>query len=453
MKVPGTFARKGDDVPGRPHRCSELLHIPGCADPRQPGTAHLEPVPVQLLEQLAAEVRETAQEQPAGRSTTGKRSSSSHQSNGQYDSRLTVEAWLRDRGRPYRIKAGEAPGGRTVYLITCPFDATHTGGDCCIMQAADGKMSAKCFHASCAGKGWQAFKDAIGAPGPEHYDPPLRGASNAAERTGYQVILDYFRTVYEPTFRRDDKLHSAALARKVSHSEACFAPGRELVELLGQASDCPKVVRDTETLINRQQIPKFFHTWAPSAWRDLIAGLPEEEAAAEIANSAADEFCRRVSACLFSHATFGEVHDPRKGETATQRRSLLDWCKLWAKSGTWKQVRSLLLWSKREANGPLQVALRVELFGQQGPRELADLTQYRFADLAELYGVGQRHKVCGQRVVVLSLSFLAELQVDPGQAEAASSCQEHDGRLDDEALARTYTRENSAQSSTEGSTP
>src|SRR4051812_21851762 len=41
------------------------------------------------------------------------------------------------------------------------------------MQAADGALSAHCFHDSCSGKGWQDFKEQIGKPDPEHYDLPL----------------------------------------------------------------------------------------------------------------------------------------------------------------------------------------------------------------------------------------------------------------------------------------
>jgi hypothetical protein len=41
------------------------------------------------------------------------------------------------------------------------------------MQAADGKLSAQCFHDGCSGRGWQEFKDKIGKPSAEHYDPPL----------------------------------------------------------------------------------------------------------------------------------------------------------------------------------------------------------------------------------------------------------------------------------------
>src|SRR5207237_712960 len=56
--------------------------------------------------------------------------------------------------------------------------------DSCIMQDAHGKLSAHCFHASCEGRGWQDFKEALGAPEAHHYDPPLRqcGRQSAGRR-------------------------------------------------------------------------------------------------------------------------------------------------------------------------------------------------------------------------------------------------------------------------------
>src|SRR5207245_2438922 len=110
--------------------------------------------------------------------------------------------------------------------------------------------------------------------------------------------------------------------------------------------------------------------------------LSEEEDSTEIADSAEEEFRRRVAACLFAQATFTD----KEGEP--ERRHLLQWCGLWAKAGPWKEVRAALLWCRTDDEGRLCVALRVELFGQYGPRELAQMPQRRFAKLAELYGVG-----------------------------------------------------------------
>jgi hypothetical protein len=130
-------------------------------------------VPRELLDALASEapVDTVTATRSAGRTPFA--SGSSDGSSG-YQHRLLVERWLQDRGVEYRVKPQTDDRGRTVYVLKeCPFDPSHGAPDSCIMQAADGKMSAQCFHDSCRGRGWQAFKRAIGKPGPEHYDPPM----------------------------------------------------------------------------------------------------------------------------------------------------------------------------------------------------------------------------------------------------------------------------------------
>ena len=90
---------------------------------------------------------------------------------------LDVGRWLADRGVGFRLKPGRDAVGREAYVLAaCPFDPAHADPDACVMQDAGGKLSAKCFHDSCAGRGWQAFKAAIGAPDGGHYDPPLAPA-------------------------------------------------------------------------------------------------------------------------------------------------------------------------------------------------------------------------------------------------------------------------------------
>ncbi len=123
----------------------------------------INPVPADLLQALAGEVETPPQMPPAN----------GHVSNGHAGGhRLDVARWLKARGVAFTVKLTPASGGRTVYLIACPFDNSHVGGDTCIMQDSAGKLSAHCFHNSCAGRGWQEFKAKIGPPDPEHYDPP-----------------------------------------------------------------------------------------------------------------------------------------------------------------------------------------------------------------------------------------------------------------------------------------
>jgi hypothetical protein len=98
----------------------------------------------------------------------------SHHSNGPPTSRLDIPKWLNARGRMFYVKP--INDGRTGYILAkCPFDESHGIKDeVAVYQADDGKLSAKCMHSSCNGKGWQEFKEAIGAPDNDHWDPPLR---------------------------------------------------------------------------------------------------------------------------------------------------------------------------------------------------------------------------------------------------------------------------------------
>lgn len=123
-------------------------------------------VPPNLIEDLAGKAAEPA----PSPSVNG------HPTNGAYRSRLLVDRWLSDRNVGYRVKSEPEGKGRTVYVLAaCPFDSSHVDPDACVMQGADGKMFARCLHDSCTGKGWQHFKNAIGAPKGDHYDPPLGG--------------------------------------------------------------------------------------------------------------------------------------------------------------------------------------------------------------------------------------------------------------------------------------
>jgi hypothetical protein len=137
----GTKARKGDGTGDRPHRLAQILIAP-----KQPTV-----VGVEKLEALAALVPGPKHGQSPGR-------------------RLDVAMWLKDRGIPHRLKPNLASGERETYLIACPFNDEHK--DAAIMQDGDGKLSAKCFHNSCADKHWQQFKEKIGPPAPEHFDEP-----------------------------------------------------------------------------------------------------------------------------------------------------------------------------------------------------------------------------------------------------------------------------------------
>jgi hypothetical protein len=130
-------------------------------------------VPHRLLQALAARAAPAATAAPSKPKDEVRR-------NGQAPtSRLDVGKWLQARGINYKTRP--ASHDRTAYLITCPFDSSHAGTDCAIMQDGAGKLSAKCFHNACAGKGWKEFKDKIGPPNNDHWEPPLRPKAQAGK--------------------------------------------------------------------------------------------------------------------------------------------------------------------------------------------------------------------------------------------------------------------------------
>lgn len=162
------------------------------------GTAHqrrtIRVVPLELLEALAAEA--PAAQRPGKPSAKASSSRPTNGANGASTSRgpsasaqkstggdrsadsdiprhLKVEDWLSDAGRSFTRKQGASGDGWTVWHLECPFDPSHTGTDACIMQHPGGALMAKCHHNSCAGKKWEEFKQAIGAPKAHHYDPPF----------------------------------------------------------------------------------------------------------------------------------------------------------------------------------------------------------------------------------------------------------------------------------------
>jgi hypothetical protein len=258
-------------------------------------------------------------------------------------------------------------------------------------------------------------------PDPEA-SAPITGGGGKAEAK--DIIHAHFRTLYDPVFRRGEKIYCNG-GREITRADACFGPDSALLDKLAQAVDAQR----DEHGVKRSALPKLFGTWSRTAWVDLLASLPEEEATAEVSEPASEEFRQAVAAGLLRMATFGQVYaggtDGRPhDETRTEQRSFLDWARLWAKPGAWAQVRSFFLWVRRADGTPggLQLALRVEFFGQGSPvRELARMKHRAFADLAELYGVGTRTdprtgKDCragGERVVELSPAFVAGLLEGP----------------------------------------
>jgi hypothetical protein len=236
---------------------------------------------------------------------------------------------------------------------------------------------------------------------------PPPPATPAGQLDGLGIILADFLERLRPRFKRKRAVFSEALGREVRPEEGCFAPDRVLIDKLLTATDGPK---DGNGNPNRKLVPQFYGNWARPAWQEMLRGLDEEDACSEVIAPAKEEFRQAVTKGLHEQVTLGrEGQDP-------QRHSLVDWAVKFAKVGDWKQVRSYLVWCRREKEGDLpQVAVRVELFSQVRRAGLADMSHRTFAALCVLYSVGTKERpdgrperAGGQRVVVLTPEYLAE---------------------------------------------
>lgn len=236
------------------------------------------------------------------------------------------------------------------------------------------------------------------------------------KRPAMDVIIGWFREAYRPRFRRGQSVFSEALGREVKPTEGCFAPDQALLDALAACRDAPV---NRAGVVDVWGLPKLFTLFARPAWKEMLGGLPDEPAAAEVVGSAEAEFRRAVAAALLDQVTLGR--ETEAGEQVSERRSLLDWGIAFAKPGRWQRVRSYLLWCRRGEDGFVRLALRVELFDQVRRAGLAALTHEAFAELARHYRVGTADE-CRPggktRCLVLDPDFVREVLEAPGQDDA-----------------------------------
>jgi hypothetical protein len=222
-------------------------------------------------------------------------------------------------------------------------------------------------------------------------------------------------------------MFSAKLGREVQRSEAVDAPPSELIEPLHAAWDFP-IDRDGNKR-GRGSVPPFFRSWAPTAWRDVMDSLSDEENTAEVVESAAEQFKNAVAGALLTLEAFSYKYKADSGEerSEVQRRSLLSWAQMFAKPGNWDKVRTLSLWSKKDKSGAVCIAMHVSLFGQLRRPDLAKWNHRKFTQFCEMYGVGVSSKAGRSRAVVLCPEFIADLLAGPVDGDV-------DGEVDGHAF-------------------
>jgi hypothetical protein len=143
-KLWGTIARKGDHIPDRPHRLSRILELP----------EHLAPVPLELLEKMAATIDPARSTNPAPEEPRG-------------DGRFDLEQFL---AKHLQAKEPEPyEGGGLKWQVICPFNSEHDNA--AVFRSADRKIGFHCFHESCKNKHWREVRELFDGPPGRRADP------------------------------------------------------------------------------------------------------------------------------------------------------------------------------------------------------------------------------------------------------------------------------------------
>ncbi len=199
-KVYGTFVRKGDNLPERPHRQSHLMEP--C-----PPLVHL--VARQTLEAAVEVMTDRCVPIPAARpNDLTLTSPGSPLSNVPHPSRFAY-----GRGRAFDIESYAAshdveicfqkPWNHncTIHAIAeCVFDSSHRNGDAGFIVGPTGVVSYKCFHTSCADKRIDDVVEQLGSPKPDQF--PLDG--NLSSSAGDVVIAPQEVSIYLPAHEWTD---------------------------------------------------------------------------------------------------------------------------------------------------------------------------------------------------------------------------------------------------------
>ncbi len=144
VKLYGTLANKGDNTPTAPWRLSRIALVPD----------ELRPVPLELLQALAAEAS------PAERP----RANGSTHDSGRAWSEADMVDFLTRAGLEVVGEPGPHDGAVRWKLRRCPFNPEHGAGEAAVFMAADGRLGFKCQHNGCADRHWADLRELVDGP-------------------------------------------------------------------------------------------------------------------------------------------------------------------------------------------------------------------------------------------------------------------------------------------------
>ena len=144
VKLYGTVANKGDSTPTAPWRLSRLVQVPDA----------LHPVPLEMLQALAAEVKPAERPRANGAAHDGARAWAE----------TDVAAFLGRAGIEVVGEPGPHDGAMRWKLKACPFNPQHGPGEAAVFQMPDGRLGFKCQHSSCADRHWSDLRELVDGP-------------------------------------------------------------------------------------------------------------------------------------------------------------------------------------------------------------------------------------------------------------------------------------------------
>jgi len=159
VRLPGTFAAKGDDTEDRPHRRARVVDLP--EDPGFVSHAQLELVASQL---------------PDIDSTRDARRGHGGAAKGEFD----IHAWMAEHA-PDAIGPTDWNGGSKWVFSICPFNGEHRNRSAYVVQLPSGAVAAGCHHNGCSGKTWPALRDVL--------EPGWRDSRHASENDVSVVLV------------------------------------------------------------------------------------------------------------------------------------------------------------------------------------------------------------------------------------------------------------------------
>src|SRR5262249_41165486 len=139
--------------------------------------------------------------------------------------------------------------------------------------------------------------------------------------------------------------YSGTFRMEVRQADACAALPHDLMQRLVDAGHCP-VTKKGELRPNG--LPGLFREWAPTAWDKILKDTPTEDDALTVVDDARGEFKELVRRVMLSefNLVVGSKHGQNTEEDHREQRSVVGWCREFARDGRWRQVRSKKLWSR-----------------------------------------------------------------------------------------------------------